>query len=251
MVTPESTNDAILRMVGLYRLATRNTIATILPEGGEPDKRLSRLVKVNMLRAHKGLPGNRSIYQLTKRGAAAANVSPARGRIMGAQSLLKNLGVLLFCHVPGTDRHRVEAEQLGKALGVELPDAAYCLCRIKEAAVIFDCYVPGPQTPVPTIVRHLRKQLHYARKNPPLADAIKDLRYGFVLIVSRPQRRKAIMDAVRTRGEDEKVPLIKRVRVWVEAVEELGEIFGNTAPRNKGIPNVASQTVLFDTGESA
>jgi hypothetical protein len=245
VVKDDDLNNTILRMVGLYRVATRNTISTMLPAGVEPDKRLSKLLKDGLLRAHKGLAGNRSIYQLTKRGAAAINVSPARGRIVGAQSLLKNLGVLLFCHVPGTHRHRVEAEQLGGAMGVEIPDAAYTLCRLKETVIMFDCYVPGPQTPIPTIVRHLRKQLHMAKKSPPLAEAIRDLRYGFALIVSSAQRRKSIMDAVRTRNEDEKVPLIKRVRIWVEAVDELGALFGTAGTSLGRVSGGTEQTSLW------
>src|SRR5690348_5373221 len=102
MVTQEAANESIIRMIGLYRIATRATVATLLPEGAEPDKRLSKLVKDGLLRVHRGLPGNRSVYQLTKRGAGVVGVTPARGRVLGAQSLLKNLGVLLFCHVPQT-----------------------------------------------------------------------------------------------------------------------------------------------------
>jgi hypothetical protein len=55
------------------------------------------------------------------------------------------------------------------------------------------------------------------------------------------------MDAVRTRAADERVPLVKRVRIWVEAVEELGTIFGNMAPGSKTASNATSQTVLFDS----
>jgi len=110
MVKSDEITQSILRMVGLYRVATRNTIATLLPEGLEPDKRLAKLVKEGLLRVHKGLAGNRSIIQLTKKGADVAGVSPARGRIIGAQSLLKNLGVLLFCHTPDTIRHRGRAK---------------------------------------------------------------------------------------------------------------------------------------------
>jgi hypothetical protein len=247
VVTADKVNDAILRMVGLYKVATRGTITALLPEGGEPDKRVQRFVRDGLLRMHKGLPGNRTVYQLTKKGAAAAGVSAARGRTIGTQSLLKNLGVLLFCHVPSTKRHRVEAEQLGRALKIELPDGAYCLCEVNGKVVIFDCYVPAPHTPIPTIVRHLRKQLFVAKKTSVLWEAIRDLRYGFALVVSSQARRKTIMDNIRTRGPDEKIPLIKRVRIWVEAVEELGAIFGSSAPRNGSAKHAANQTPLFET----
>jgi hypothetical protein len=185
------------------------------------------------------------VFQLTKKGAAAVGVSPARARLAGAQSLLKNIGVLLFCHVPGTQRHRVEAEQLGQALGAALPDGAYCLCQVKERTMILDCYVPAPQTPVSTIVRHLRKLLKDAKQVPVLADAIRDLRYGLAVIVPIKERRKAIMDAVRTKDGDEKLPLIKRVRIWVEAIDELAALCGTAAPSLGGVRSGAGQTLLW------
>jgi hypothetical protein len=245
VVKPDEINDAILRMVGLYRVVTRSAVGTVLPTGTAPDKRLGKLVKEGLLRCHKGLAGNRSIYQLTKKGAGVIRVSPARGRIVGAQSLLKNLGVLHFCHVDGSVRHRVESVQLGRALGVDLPEGAHCLCQVKDRTVAFECYVPAPQTPVETVVWHLRKRLISARKSVLLADAIKDLRFGFALVVSNAPRRKAIMDAVRTRGPDERLPLIKQVRIWVEAVDELDAMFGSASRTLGGMSSGATQTLLF------
>jgi len=214
----------------MYRVATRSSIANLFGERTDPDKPVSRLVKEKLLRPHKGLPGNRTVYQLTKKGAATVGVSPARGRLAGAQSMLKNLGVLLFCQVEGAVRHRVDAEQLSNVLGARLKDAAYCLAHVKGRTIVFECYVPGTETPVLTVVRHLRKLLRDARRQPALVEAIKDLRYGFAVIVQNQSRRKAIMDAVRRKGEDERLPLVKRVRVWVEAAEELGHYLGTAAP---------------------
>jgi hypothetical protein len=219
----------------------------LLPGDSEPDKRLSKLIKNGLLRVHKGLPGNRSIYQLSKKGAAVAGVSPARGRVVGTQALVKNLGVLLFCHVPGKERHRIELDQLSQALGAPVPDGAYCVCRMQQQALVFDCYVPGPQTPVTTIIRHMRKMLKAVKDTPVLATAVKDLRFGFVVLVPTAQRRKAVMDAVRTKAEGERLPLIKRVRVWVEIVDELAALFGTAGPSLGRSSAGASQTLLFPT----
>lgn len=245
MVILDETNQAILKMIGLYRVGTRSTVARLLADGSEPDKRLARLVKEGLLRTHKGLPGNRSVFQLTKRGAGEIGVSPARGRVLGPASILKNLGVLLFCHVSGTERHRVEADQLGQALGVPLPDGAYCLCQIKGQALILDSYVPGAMTPISTVLRHLRKTLKSVKQNPVLAQAVKDLRYGFALVVPTKERRKAIMDALRTPDEGGGVPLIKRVRVWVEAVDELAALTGTAAPSLGRVRSGAGQNLLW------
>lgn len=239
--------QAILELLGTYRVATRNSIASVLPEKADPDKRIAKLVKDGLLRAQRGLPGNRTLYQMTKKGAAAAGVSPARGRAMGTQSILKNLGVLLFCQVPGSKRHRVEAEELGKALGIVLADGAFCLTQVKGRTMVLECYVPGLETPVPTIVRHLNKLLKEARKESALAEAIRDLRYGFAVIVPNAQRRKAVMDAVRTKGEGERLPLVKKVRVWVEALPDLGAYLGTAAPSLGAVSRGAGQASLWQS----
>lgn len=247
MVKNDQNDLDVLHHVAKYRVATRTSAAANLPEGVDADKRLAKLVRLKLLRVHRGLPGNRSLYQLTKKGASAAGVSPARGRLLGTQSLLKNLGVLLFCVTPGSARVRAETEELGRALGAELPDGAYCLCRVKERTVVFDCYVPGALTPITSVVRHLAKVLRASRKLPPVAAAIKDLRYGLAVIVPNKHRRKSIMDAVRTAGADGKAPLIKRVRIWVEAVEPLAAYFGTAAPRLGSTSKAVGQTLLWDT----
>jgi hypothetical protein len=229
MVSLDPANERILEHVGRYRVATRSTVAVLLP-GSQPDKRLAALSKAGLLRAHRGLPG--TVYQLTKKGAVAAQVSPARSRKFGTQSLMKNLGVLLFCHVPEMERLRVEREQAARALQTELPDAAYCLARVRDRAVLFECYVPSATAPISTVLRHLRKQLHAAKKHTSIAEAVRDLRYGLAVIVATPQRRKAIMDAIRTKQPNEQVPLIKRIRIWVESVDAFGSLLG-LAPRTR------------------
>ncbi len=245
MVVSE-TNLNILKTVGLYRIATRVTVGSLVP--GEPDKRLGSLVRDGFLRTIKGFPSNRTLYQLTKKGAAAAGVSVARSRKMGGQSLLKNLGVLLFCHVSGVERHRIEAAHLATALGEKLRDRAYCLCNVKDRTIAFDCYVPGPNTPVPTVHRRIGTLLKAMRTSPALSEAIRDQRFGFAVITHTAQRRKAIMDAVRTKRPDEATPLIKRVRIWVEAVDELGAFSGTSRPDLGHVSSGAQQTLLHECG---
>ncbi len=236
----------ILQAVGLYRIATRATIGTLIP--GEPDKRLGSLVRDGFLRTIKGFPSNRTLYQLTKKGAATAGVSVARSRRMGGQSLQKNLGVLLFCHIPGVERHRIEATHLSAVLGDKLQDRAFCLCRVKDRTIAFDCYVPGPHTPVPTVHRRIGILLKATRSSPALSEAVRDQRFGFAVITHTAQRRKAIMDAVRTKRSDEPMPLIKRVRIWVEAVDELGVFSGTAQPDLGHVSRGAQQTRLHEAG---
>ena len=243
MVTDlDEVNLRIVRFVSRYRLGSRSTIATLLPEGTQPDKRLSTLIKKGYLKADESLPGRRPLFRLTKKGAASTGVSVARSRL-GQQALLKHLGVLYFCHVLGTHRHRVEREELGHLFGHELPDAAYCLCQVHDKTVVFDCYVPGPRTPVATVVRHLRKQLKVARLTPSLAQAVEDLRFGFAVIVHTAGRRKAIMDAVRSKQAGEAMAFIKRVRVWVEAIDELAVALGTALPRGRRVSAVREESL--------
>lgn len=249
MVSLDDVNQAILGHVGLYHVATRQSIAQILPERTEPDKRLSGLVAAGYLRAHRGLTGNRSVYQLTKKGASVVGVSPARARRPGGQSLRKNLGVLLFCRTPGKERYRVEVDELQAVIGSDLPDGAYCVVRTKDKVMSVACYVPGPETPVATVLRHLNRTFHQLKRLPSVAQAIRDLRFGIAVIVDVPTRRKSIMDAVRTKQAGESAPLIRRIRVWVEHVPELGAVLGTVSPRLGRTARGASGTLFDLTGQ--
>jgi hypothetical protein len=245
----DETNLEILRTIGVYRIGTRSSIARLLDTGAEPDKRLSTLIRKGYLRSTKCFAGNRAVYRLTKRGAAVAGVSLARCRKMGGQSLLKNLGVLLFCGVPGTERHRVEAADLVAAVGEVLRERAYCLCRTKAGVVVMDCYVPGPETTVGATMRRLEKLLREVRTRAHLAEAVWDRRFGFAVILHTEEKKKALLAALRMakRGES---PLIGRARVWVEVIDELGVWLGTGRPSLGDVSSGAPVAPLSEDGTS-
>ena len=54
------------------------------------------------------------------------------------------------------------------------------------------------------------------------------------------------MDSVRTAGEDGKAPLVKRVRIWVELVDEFAALLGTAAPSLGRVSTGATQTLLWD-----
>ncbi|MBA5868339.1 MAG: hypothetical protein GDA67_16725 [Nitrospira sp. CR1.3] len=245
MVDVDGPGLEMLRFVALYRVGTRTAFATLLGSKSEPDGRLATLVKHKLLQVHRGLPGNRSVYQLGPRGAAEVGVSAARARMVGSQSLIKNLGVLLFCQVPESNRHRVEIEQLFPVFGRDLPEGAYCVGRVKDRVVVFDCYVPGPQTPIATVARRLGQRLRAVKKNSALDQAIRDKRFGFAVIVHTSRRRKAIMDAVRTAKNGHVAPLISRVRIWVEVVVALATVLGIAEPVKESVHASLGPTLEF------
>lgn len=245
MVDLDETSRAIVELVGLYRVGIRSAFSALVGSNCEPDGRLATLVKHGFLQVHRGLPGNRSVYQLTQRGAAVIGVSSARARRLGSQSLLKNLGVLLFCHTPATERHRVEVEHLASVFSGALPEGAYCIGLVKDRVVVFDCYVPGPQTPVATVVRRLDQRLRKLKKLPDLERAIQDKRLGLAVVVHTRPRRKAIMDAVRTATGGPGGPLISRIRIWVEFVESFANALGMSTSRRQRATDDSNPTLEF------
>lgn len=240
----DDVNTAILRCLATHRVATRPAVARLIPSGAAPDKRLRRLAADGLVRVNKRLPGNRSLYQLTPAGAAHVGVPESRARPMGPQAVLKHLGILLFCEAKPEERFRVEPEELAPLLGTALSDGAHCLCRMGERTVVLRCYVPARETPLVTVVRRLRRTLRELRQSPQVAEFIRDGRYGFAVVVDNPSRRRALMDAVRTPDGPGRKPLLRTVRVWVEAIPELAAYVGGTV--RKAEPAASPRPSLFD-----
>lgn len=242
----------LLRRLGHHFLATRvvfmQWVAELLEES-DPAAMLRRLKADGLIQVHRGFPGNRVLYQLTKKGASVAGVTVARSRKVGGQALPKHLGALLFCHADGTVRYRVEPAELAEVLGAQLTDRAFCIAVEKGKPIVYECYVPGGGTQLKAILRRLEQTRSEFRKQKPLAQAIDDRRLGVAVIVSQPSRRKQILDAARTATADQPCPLVKRIHIRVEAFTDLEFFLPGSTPQCLGRMRGADRQTLLPLEE--
>lgn len=219
-----SDDDTILKLVGRYRLVTRGVAAQVVGSEAKADKLLGRLVKGGLLAANKRLPGNRTVYQLSRKGAGRVGLGESRARVHGAQAMLKHLGVLLYCYGGKDQAYRLEDEEL-PLVAPGLPPGAYCIAKSKDRAVVFACYVPSTTASAESVMRRLRRMHAELAAVPALQQLVRDGRLGLAVLVESGPRRRALMDAVR-RPEGRRGPLVKSIRVRVVDVPGVGKFFG-------------------------
>lgn len=214
----DSLNRLILQHIARYRVTVRPVVARMSSPDENAEAALAGLVRRGLVAAHKGLPGNRSVYRLTKQGTAIVEVSEARARPLKSQAIFKHLGILQFCHVEGSGRYRVEDAELRDLIGEPLPEGVHCMGMADDKVAVFNTYVPGPRTTIRSIVRHIREQLTTLRTMPHLRSLLQDRVYGFAVITETTQRRKAILDVLRRPEGSDCPALVQQVRIHVEAV---------------------------------
>lgn len=221
----------LVATVARYRVITRTVAAQVVGTEAKADKLLARLTKQGMLVASRRLPGNRSIYQLGRHGAAAAGVAETRTRVHGPQATLKHLSILLHCFGDG-QTVRMELDEVAAVGMTPSPSLVYCIARANKVACVFACYTPAEATPAETGVRRLWRMyqaLHDSEANRPF---IRDGRLGLCVLVHSSQRRRVFMDAVRSVYGNQG-PLTKRLRVRVDEVPGLEKYLGG-GPSTRG-----------------
>jgi hypothetical protein len=229
-----SAEESILKLIARYRVVTRGVVAVTAGSEAKGDKLLARLAKAGLVTTIRGLPGNRSIYQLSRKGAGSIGAVDSRARLHGTQAVLKHLGVLLFCYGEAK-AFRLEDDELAVVAPDGLPPGVYCIAKVKELACVYHCYVPSPTTSVETATRRLAHMLADLVATPANKQLVSDGRVGLVVLVSSVARRRTLMDAVR-RSERGKRPLVKSIRVRIEAIPELGKYFGGGPPESAAAP---------------
>jgi hypothetical protein len=238
-----SDEQKLLQLIARYRVVTRGVVAVVAGSEAKGDKLLARLSKTGLVTANRGLPGNRSIYQLSRKGAGAMGVGESRARVHGTQAILKHLGVLLFCY--GRDAaYRLDDAELKTVSSDSLPAGVYCIAKTKGSACVFHCYVPSPTTSVETAMRRLTRTHADLIATPGNRRLVQDGRIGLVVLVDSSQRRRALMEAVR-RADSGQQALVKQVRVNVEVVSDLRSYLGGGTSGTKA----ASTALLWEQNE--
>lgn len=225
----QASDSAILEIVGRYRVVVPSAL-NIIPEGdGPPQTALSRLCREGLVTRSGALPGNRRVFQLTKKGASHVGLSEARARYFQAQALFKHLGIFLFCHVPGSRRFRIEETELHTLLGDTIPEGTHVMTIVDERPILLNAYVPGPRTSLRSIQRRIRRQLDSVSALPAVRTMLEERTYGLAILTETAERRRAILAMLRRPERDGAAPLAKQIRIHVEALPEFDRLLNGVS----------------------
>ncbi len=212
----EEIDRTILEHLARYRVSVRAVLSRLNDANKVLKPALERLLGSDLVVADRSLPGNRALYQLSKKGASVLEISESRARRFGSQAMHKHLGVLLFCHVAGCKRYRLEDDELRELVGDPLPEGTHCMAQIDDQPVLLGVYIPGAETSVRSIVRRVRELVVDARRVSGLRDMIMADRFGIALVVTTSQRRKVVSKALNRPEADGRPALARQVRIIVE-----------------------------------
>jgi hypothetical protein len=189
----------ILRHIGLYRLTFRRTLDRLYFAGATCNNVVQRLRKQGLIQERDGLPGRLAYYQLTAAGAASAGVPKDRAEALAPAALHKHIAILHWCCMGRTPRHRVEPADLEEMFGGAAPSGDHVLQRTKEFR-LFRVHVVTGDTDDNALVRRIVARVHECRREPALAEWLREKQYGFVALVEAGPRRDRLDGAVQASG---------------------------------------------------
>ncbi|MDX2116839.1 MAG: hypothetical protein SFY96_01510 [Planctomycetota bacterium] len=244
-------DQALLALVARHRVVTRPALRRFLPGHSELDRQLRGLVDGGLICASRSLPGNRSAYQLTRKGATAAGAGETVARRLGAQALLKHLGVLCLCAEAPSERFRVEDDQAAAVIGAPCPEGVHVVVAEGDVPRLAWCYVPGVATSLEAVTKRVRQHIYGVSGNPVLQQWVEDRRYVVAVVVDSAARKRAIEKATRSRDRRGREPVAKLAAVWVYHPAGMAELCGSIAPADAPAPKPLPGELWATSGANA
>ena len=167
---------------GRKRNACRNVVQTLTSQGW-------------MRCLSNTLPGRVSLYQLTTRTAIELHIPLNRTWPLGSVQIHKYFGVLRYCCTGDVKRKLLEQDEVARLFGDFSPNGGLHLLEQQNgSAQVLRTSVLGPATKPASVVREVRNRLKKASGD--LRTAISCRSYGFAVLVARPERQRAVMNAL-------------------------------------------------------
>lgn len=207
----QARDSAVLRHIGRHRMTLRAVLSRLFFGGRSPGNVLQRLSEGGYIARRSvkdgpettSLPDGVSYYQLTTKAAAALGFPASRCRRLEPARLHTALGVLWFTCMGKKRRDLLEPEQLGGLFGAPSGSAStHPICRDLSGSrpVLYEVYVPAPQTRVRNVVRRVEGRWETAHEDGVLRPWVEARSYCFAILVDNRGRAKRIKNQIGCRG---------------------------------------------------
>jgi len=230
MVEGGSTLDLgalVLEHIGRYRISFLPVMERVFAGLGDVKGTVQKFQKAGLITALGRTAGFGSIlggftaYQLTAKGANQVGYTEKRAKKLNENGLEISFRVLWLCCM-GTIRYRrLEETHLMQLFGHPLKskNGNYCM-ELDGESRVYRIRLLGQESKDEYVLRETRKDLTECGGLPLVKEFCQHGRYGNLLVVSKPERRRRLEERVNKQG----LKLLGHVRV--AQVPDLAEIKG-------------------------
>ncbi len=230
MVEGESTLDLgalILEHIGRYRISFLPVMERVYGGLGNVKGTVQKLQKAGLITArgrdagYGSLLGGYTAYQVTAKGARQAGHTEKRAKELNENGLEISFRVLWLCCM-GTPRYRQLEEMHLKQLFGHPLKSKFCPYAMEMDGEnrVYRIRLLGQDSKDDHALRETREDLMECGKLPILKEFCEHGRYGNLLVVSKPERRRRLEERINKQG----LKTLGHVRVAL--VPDLAEIKG-------------------------
>ncbi|RIK66083.1 MAG: hypothetical protein DCC65_10690 [Planctomycetota bacterium] len=209
----------ILAHIGRHWLSFKEIIGHLFFANDDPRSALDDLRGANLIASHKGLVGNRAMYQLTSRGATAAHLNRRRGLLMGTESIAAHLAILGFCFLKQRRRISLEPGEFYEIFGVQAsPNRHHVLEFSSYAKRVYCVSVPGATTRPEDVIQSARRWVADSLRVREIRPWIKYRLYAYAVLVDNRERQNEIASQLEQASYVEGKTLVSAAQIMVEIV---------------------------------
>ncbi len=230
MVERDDTIDLralILEHIGRYRISFLPVMERVFAGLGDVKGTVQKLQKAGLITAlgrtagYGSIFGGYTAYQTTAKGAKQAGFTVKRAKKLEENALEISFRILWLCCMGKPRYRRLEERHLVQLFGHPLKskNGYYCM-EMKGERRVYRIRLIGQESDDEYALRETRKDLVECGELPILKEFCQHARYGNLLVVSKPERRRRLEERVNKQG------LKQLGHVRVAQVPDLAEIGG-------------------------
>ena len=229
MVEGENTLDLgalILEHIGRYRISFLPVMERVYGGLGNVKGAVQKLQKAGLITARGPKSGYGSIlggytaYQVTAKGATQAGFTVKRAVLLKDNKLEISFRILWLCCMSDPRYRRLEESHLKQLFNDPLTRNGYYCMEMDGHHRIYRIRLLGQDSKDDHALRETREDLMECGKRPILNEFCQYGRYGNLLVVSKPERRRRLEERINKQG------LKEFGHVRVALVPDLAEIKG-------------------------
>lgn len=203
-ITNETLPDLVLEHIGRYRISFMNVMDKVFDGQGDVVGAIRQLKAAKHIKplgraeGYGTVLGGFTAYQLSPQGAAHAGFTVKRAKKLNENTLELSFRVLWLCCMSKDRFARLDEHHVTKLFDHPLKskDCPYCI-ETSGKRRVYRIRLLGADSADDYALRETRKDLLECAEIPVLKDFVEHGRFGTILVVSKPERRKRLEERIQ------------------------------------------------------